>query len=180
MSDSIPRPDKNAPTEEWVAWQKAKGQKYGDPDTDVAWSDKHIVHVYLWLLDDERSPFYRAPTMLFGVAGMPSVMKSYLVKNMRKGMPTFLRFQWRMAVTRRLKAIQSGEITVRVDRRNKLGWVRKYTVLPSADPQPLPIPPYLKATINLTANGPRVMLGQSTVLKPPRGDKSRLLNPFGV
>ena len=152
---------------------------YIGEDTEKAWNDPHICHCFNWLLHDERSPYFQAPTMLMNTLCIPKSMQKDFKKNAKKG-HLYLRITGRMALTKHLKRVVNGEVIARVEKRNSLGWIIKYTLLPVSNPTPLPIPPFIKGFISIDRSGIKMVFGSSTPPTKSRGEKSKLLNPFGV
>ena len=148
-------------------------------DTDNLWNDTHICHVYNWLLYNPQSPWYQSPSMLMTAMGLLKIQFRDFKKSAKKG-ELYLRLPVRLRVTKSLKIIANGEIIPRIEKRNSLGWVRKYTLLPVSNPTPLPIPPFIKAFISIDRNGIKMQFGASTNAPQRRGEKNKLLNPFGV
>lgn len=150
-----------------------------DQDTEKSWSDRHIIHVVDWLMNNEQSPWKNAWTMLWTACDLPKAMYANLKSSVKRG-ALYIRASTRVRITNTLKRIVGGEIVPRIEQRNKIGWITKFSLLPEPNPTPLPVPPFIKATISVTRDGLRITFGQQTILKPPRGEKSKLLNPFGV
>ena len=155
-------------------------EAYPDTDAPNAWSDEHILYVVRWLLNDERSPWRHAPSMTFAAMRItPGVMRLIKQGLRRKSDRLYLRFRTRCALTTNLKRLSMGEIAPVIEKRNKLGWVIRYKLVPTANPQPLPIPQFLRGQVRFAPNGVKLSLAPAPVIKP-RGERSRLLNPFGV
>jgi hypothetical protein len=148
-------------------------------DTDTSWSDDHIIHVWNWLIKHEDSPWKNAPTMLMTAMGVPKLAQPDMKSNIKKG-ALFFGVYRRIKVTQGFKKIINGEIIPRIEKRNKLGWVIKYSLFPNPNPTPLPIPAFIKATLTMTKGGLKVTFGSTPILQKPREDRSKLMNPFGV
>ena len=157
----------------------AKFDLHWDKDTDISWSDKHIIHCFNWLMYNELSPWKAAPTMLLTAMNVPEGFRRNFRKGAKEG-ELFVRLATRIAITKALKKIVSGEIVPRIDKRNSLGWVRKYTLLPAANPVPLPMPQFLIGSVTLTRKGLKISMQTSEAFLQAKQDKSKLLNPFGV
>jgi hypothetical protein len=150
-----------------------------DQDTEKSWSDKHIIHVVDWLMNSEQSPWKNAWTMMWTACDLPKTMFSNLKSSVKRG-ALYLRASTRVRITNALKKIINGEIVPRIEQRNKIGWITKFSLLPDLDPKPLPVPPFVKATINITRDGLKITFGNAPILAKPRESKDKLLNPFGV
>ena len=155
-------------------------EQYPDTDAPSAWSDAHILYVVRWLLNDERSPWRHAPSMTFAAMRVTPGVMSHIKKGLRRKTDRlYLRFRTRCALTGNLKKLTMGEIVPVIEKRSKVGWVIRYKLVPAINPQPLPIPQFLRGQVRLGQNGVKLSLAPVPVIKP-RGERSRLLNPFGV
>jgi len=155
------------------------GNNIWEIDTENSWSDAHIFHVWNWLIKNDQSPWKNAPSMLMTACDIPKPWQTDFKRNLRKG-ALFMRPYGRIKLTTNLKKIVGGEIVPRVEKRNKIGWVIKYSLLPSQTPTPLPIPAFIKATLQITKDGLKLTFGSTPILQKPRADRSKLMNPFGV
>ena len=150
-------------------------------DKDWAWSDEHIRQVCSWLIKDPRSPFYNQMRLLLRTAKFPDVIdKKLKVALLSADQPLYLWMSYRKTVTGYLKKIIAGQRSMRILKRDKNGRILKWEVVKPLDPVPLPIPPFIKGVIDFGKGVPRMLINQTNVYKPPRGDRSRLMNPFGV
>lgn len=151
-------------------------------DSEDAWNDAHLKHVFLWLIKNDRSPFFGAPTMLMGAMKIDPVYRKNLISSLRRGNLGNYRFATRISLTAGFKRVLSGLYEPKVLSRTSAGVVLKFEIRPSASPQPLPCPPFYRGSIQLTRDGMKVRLRQSdAVLTPmhnPEG-MDRLKNPFG-
>ena len=153
---------------------------WGVEDLENEWSDAHLRHVFSWLLGNDLSPWKNAPTMLMTACELWKGHHGSLKSNLRGNGQLWLRRSDRQKITKNLKKVLAGEIVPEIEKRNKLGWVTHYALLIAKDPQPLPIPVFIKGTINITRGGVKIAFNAQPIAKQPRGDKSKLLNPFGV
>jgi len=147
-------------------------------DNDLAWNDRHLQYVWLWLLRNERSPYYGCPSMLLTAMDVDRPHWPSLRKAGRSG-KYYIRFSVRVRLTARFKVVLSGEFLPRIDKRTRNGIVRAFTLLPQETPIPLPMPPWIRGSIKITSKGIQLMVSSAS---KPRvfGEKSRLFNPFGV
>jgi len=146
-------------------------------DTDTAWNDEHLCFVWFWLTENELSPYKGCPSVLLSALNVQKVNWKTTKKQFR-ARKLWIRFSIRLWLTARMKYILSGEVVPRIDKRDKNGNVRKFSILVVEKPIPIPIPNWYRGTIKMTAKGLRIF-----VQTPPQKiskDNSRLVNPFGV
>lgn len=154
----------------------SKGNQVGE-DTDLAWNDDHLSFVYFWLTENEQSPYKGSPTMLFKAMDVDSTFWNTLKKGFR-ARKLFIRFSVRIRLTAKFKVVLSGSLIPRIEKVDKNGRVRSASIVIAPDPQPLPIPGWIKGTVRLTGKGLQLMVKGTPHLR--NTDKNKLTNPFGV
>ena len=151
-------------------------------DNDLAWNDRHLQYVWLWLTLNESSPFCGAPNMLLHAMRIHPALRSNLKKMFETG-KLILRFSVRKMLTYRLREICGGRYTPRVDKRDRRGRVIRFTILEEVNPQPYPIPAFYRGNLQVTTKGLRLSVRRAVQVNTPRVSpneaKDRLLNPFG-
>jgi len=148
-------------------------------DTDLAWNDEHLCYVYFWLTENPESPYKGAPSMLLSALNVRKESWGDYKKQMRKR-DLWLRYSTRIWLTARMKFVLSGGVIPRIDKRDKNGNVRKFSILPAANPVPIPIPNWYRGTIKMTAKGLKVFVQSAHQPALVSKDKSRIVNPFGA
>lgn len=168
----------------WLEGAASKGNsaaKIGE-DNDVAWNDRHIQYVWLWLTMNEKSPFCSAPNMLLEALKIHPTLKSKFKKQFNTG-DMWLRFSTRRMITYRLKEICGGKYLPRVDKRDSKGRIFRFTILENPNPAPYPIPAFYRGTLHVTTKGIKLFVRGAVQVNAPRvsknEEKEKLLNPFG-
>ena len=150
-------------------------------DTDLAWNDQHMRYVYQWLIENELSPYKGSPAMLLTAMDVDRLYWSELKKGFKKG-KLYIRFSVRIRLTAKFKLVIDGNFRPRVERKDKLGRITKYSILPVSDPQPLPIPRWITGGISFGKSGIQLLVRGAVENFAPRHDpqgRERLANPFG-
>ena len=151
-------------------------------DNDLAWNDRHLQYVWLWLTLNELSTYCGAPNMLLAAMKIYPTLRSNYKKMFGAG-KLIIRFGVRKMLTYRLREICGGRYTPRVDKRDRRGRVIRFTILEEVNPQPYPMPAFYRGNLQLTTKGLRVSVRSAIQVNAPRVSpneaKDRLLNPFG-
>ena len=152
-------------------------------DNDLAWNDRHLQYVWLWLTLNELSPYCGAPNMLLAAMKIYPTLRSNYKKMFGAG-KLIIRFGVRKMLTYRLKEVCSGKYTPRVDKRDRRGRVIRFTILEESNPTAYPIPVWYRGNLQITTKGLRVFVRRSEQVNAPRVSpneaKDRLFNPFGT
>ena len=150
-------------------------------DTDLAWNDRHLQYVYLWLVNNPSSPYKSSPAMLLTAMDVDKCHWSSLRRSLKAG-KLYIRFSVRMRLTAKLKMVIDGQVTPRIDKRDSKNRIIKYTILPASNPQAISIPQWIKGGIRVTTKGLQLLVRQTASCFTSRHDpqdKERLTNPFG-
>jgi hypothetical protein len=156
------------------------GTKVGE-DYELAWNDRHLQHVYLWLTLNPNSPYKNAPAMLLHAMGVPVERRSDFRRDLKRGDLSNFRFSVRCRLTKSFKRVLAGEYDATITKRNKNGIVIGYEVKAAVNPTPLPCPPFYRGSIRITTKGMRIMLRAHEAVMGVKHDpegRLRLLNPF--
>lgn len=151
-------------------------------DDEMAWSDRHLQHVWLWLTTNPGSPFKGSPSMVLTAMGIDRTHWSGFKKSFSTGDFHWYRFTVRLRITASLKKLLAGSIVPIVKKRDKRGYVIGFEIKPCDDPRPLQCPPFYQGSVRLTTRGLQLSLKRTDPAIAPKHDpegRSRLLNPFG-
>lgn len=151
-------------------------------DTEMAWSDRHLQHCYLWLTSSPSSPYKGSPTMMFAAMGIEKVYWSDFKKNLAKGDFHWYRFSVRLRMTQNFKNIIAGIFEPIVLKRNVKGVITKWVIKRAINPQPLPCPQFYTGGIKITTRGLKLTMQSTDATLASRYDPEglrRLTKAFG-
>lgn len=150
-------------------------------DDEMAWSDRHLQHVYLWLTTNPNSPYKGSPSMVLAAMGIDKTSWQGFKKAFSTGDFHWYRFSVRVKITSSFKKVLAGFFDPVIKKKDKRGYVIDYEIKTAQNPMPLQCPPFYQGSIRLTTRGLQVSLRRTDPEMAPKYDpegKARLLNPF--
>ena len=151
-------------------------------DDEMAWSDRHLQHVWLWLTTNPGSPYKGSPSMVLTAMGIERPHWSGFKKSFNTGDFHWYRFSVRIRITASLKKLLSGFMVPVIKKRDNRGYFIYYEIKTTDNPMPLQCPPFYQGSVRITTRGLQITLKRTDPVLAAKHDpegQRRLLNPFG-